>query len=95
MIIDDEENLRKLLARVIELEGYSVSQARNIKEGLNALSKESFQVVISDVKLPDRNGVELTAKIKHDFPAVEVIVLTAYYAFEAVKTPCTRKKCSN
>jgi DNA-binding NtrC family response regulator len=82
MIIDDEENLRKLLARVIELEGYYVCQARNIKEGLNALSKESFQVVISDVKLPDGNGVELTAKIKHDFPAIEVIVLTAYGTIE-------------
>ena len=52
MIIDDEENLRKLLARVIELEGYAVCQARNIKEGLNVLSKESFQV-IADVKLSD------------------------------------------
>lgn len=82
LIIDDEDNLRKLLARVIELEGYNVCQARNIKEGLSALSKDSFQVVISDVRLPDGNGVELTAKIKNDFPAVEVIVLTAYGTIE-------------
>lgn len=82
LIIDDEENLRKLLARVIELEGYSVSQAPNIKEGLKALGKDSYQVVISDVKLPDGNGVDLTGKIKHDYPSIEVIVLTAFGTIE-------------
>ena len=46
------------------------------------LSKESINVVISDVKLPDGNGVDLTAKVKHDFPAVEVIVLTAFGTIE-------------
>lgn len=78
LIIDDEENLRKLLSRVVELEGYSVVQAGTVKDGLKALSKESIQVVISDVKLPDGNGVDLTARIKKEFPEVEVIVLTAF-----------------
>ena len=82
LIIDDEENLRRLLARVIELEGYSVYQAPTIKEGLKLLSKEFINVVISDVKLPDGNGVDLTAKIKNDFPATEVIVLTAFGTIE-------------
>ena len=78
LIIDDEENLRKLLARVIELEGYSVFQAGTVKEGLKLLSKESINVVVSDVKLPDGNGVELAGKIKKEYPSIEVIVLTAY-----------------
>lgn len=78
LIIDDEESLRKLLARVIELEGYTVFQAGCIKDGVKLLSRESIQVVISDVKLPDGNGVDLAARIKKDFPSVEVIVLTAY-----------------
>lgn len=78
LIIDDEENLRKLLARVIELEGYTVFQAGTVKEGLRVLSKEGIHVVVSDVKLPDGNGVELAGKIKKDYPSVEVIVLTAY-----------------
>ncbi|MGC3943738.1 MAG: sigma-54 dependent transcriptional regulator [Chryseolinea sp.] len=78
LIIDDEENLRKLLARVIELEGYAVLQAATAKEGLKVLHRENVHVVISDVKLPDGNGVDLTATIKKDFPAVEVIVLTAF-----------------
>jgi len=78
LIIDDEENLRKLLARVIELEGYAVIQASNVKEAIRLLNKENIQVVISDVRLPDGNGVELTTRIRKEYPGVEVIVLTAY-----------------
>ena len=78
LIIDDEETLRHLLARIVELEGYSVHQAANAKAAFRILEKESIQVVISDVKLPDANGVELTSKIKSEYPHIEVIVLTAF-----------------
>jgi len=82
LIIDDEENLRKLLVRVIELEGYTVYQAGTVKDGLKVLSKESINVVVSDVKLPDGNGIELAGKIKREYPAAEIIVLTAYGSIE-------------
>ena len=82
LIIDDEENLRKLLARVIELEGSPVYQAASIKEGIRILEKENINIVVSDVKLPDGNGVELVKKIKQDYPVAEVIVLTAYGTIE-------------
>jgi DNA-binding NtrC family response regulator len=78
LIIDDEERLRNLLARILQLEGYEVSTAANGKEGLRKLQQESFHVVLSDVKLPDSNGIELTEKIKTNWPATEVIVLTAF-----------------
>ncbi|HEX5168395.1 MAG TPA: sigma-54 dependent transcriptional regulator [Cyclobacteriaceae bacterium] len=78
LIIDDEVNLRTLMARIIELEGYAVTQVSSVKDALNALNHDSFQVIISDVRLPDGNGVDLTAKIKKEFPGAEVIVLTAF-----------------
>ncbi|TAH18302.1 MAG: sigma-54-dependent Fis family transcriptional regulator [Cytophagales bacterium] len=79
LIIDDEEKLRKLLARLIELEGYHVLQAPNAQKGLQILAQESaILLVISDVKLPDANGIELLGKIKTQFPLCEVIVITAY-----------------
>jgi DNA-binding NtrC family response regulator len=78
LILDDEDNLRKLMARVIELEGYTVLQASNIKEAQKLLSKEHIHVVVSDVKLPDGNGVDNTLRIRQEYPATEVIVLTAY-----------------
>lgn len=82
LVVDDEENLRKLLSRVVELEGYSVAQAASVKEAIKVLQHELFQVVISDVKLPDGNGIDLTARIKKEYPGVEVIVLTAYGTIE-------------
>src|SRR5256714_9194519 len=78
LIIDDEERLRNLLARILQLEGYEVAIAANGKDGLGKLQRESFHVVLSDVKLPDSNGIELTEQIKRHWPATEVIVLTAF-----------------
>lgn len=78
LIIDDEERLRNLLARILQLEGYEVTTAANGKEGLRKLQQEPFHVVLSDVKLPDNNGIELTEQIKTNWPATEVVVLTAF-----------------
>jgi len=82
LIIDDEANLRGLLARIIQLEGYIVTEAGNAKSALKMLEQETFQVIITDVKLPDINGVDLTAKIKSSYPSTEIIVLTAYGTIE-------------
>jgi len=78
LIIDDEERLRKLLSRIMQLEGYEVFEAATAKDGLKKLEQETIEVIISDVKLPDINGIELTKKIKANWPASEIIVLTAY-----------------
>src|SRR5471030_2322989 len=78
IIIDDEERLRNLLARILQLEGYEVLVASTAKEGLKKFQQEAVHVVISDVKLPDINGIELTSQIKASWPATEIIVLTAF-----------------
>jgi DNA-binding NtrC family response regulator len=78
LVIDDEERLRKLLARILQLEDFDVVEAANIKEGLRKLEHDVVDVVISDVKLPDGNGIDLTKIIKATYPAIEIIVLTAY-----------------
>ncbi len=80
LIIDDEEKLRKLIARVIALEheALEISEAASVKEAVRLLSSEEFDVIISDVKLPDGNGVDLVKVIKGRYPFCEVILLTAY-----------------
>ncbi|AMR34102.1 sigma-54-dependent Fis family transcriptional regulator [Mucilaginibacter sp. PAMC 26640] len=78
LIIDDEKKLNDLLSRIISLEGFRVVQAYNGKDGLKLLEQEDVLVVLSDVKLPDANGVELVKTIKTKKPYVEVINLTAY-----------------
>ena len=78
LIIDDEKKLCSLLARIIELEGYYVWQAHTGREGLKILSAEDIHVVVSDVKLPDINGVDLVKTVKEKKPYVEIINLTAF-----------------
>ncbi|AUD07475.1 sigma-54-dependent transcriptional regulator [Spirosoma pollinicola] len=78
LLIDDEARLRQLLARILQLEGYTILEAENARAGLKVLEREEVQLVISDVKLPDKNGIDLSAQIKELYPATEIIVLTAY-----------------
>src|ERR1700744_4820626 len=78
LIIDDEVKLGELLSRILVLEGYAVLRADTAKAGIRLLETEDIRVVLSDVKLPDANGVELVKKIKEIKPYVEVINLTAY-----------------
>lgn len=78
LIIDDEEQLRKLLVRIIGLEGYEVFQADCCRAGLKQLENVNPEVVLCDVLLPDGSGVELVSDIKRLKPQTEVILLTAH-----------------
>ncbi|MXV14047.1 sigma-54-dependent transcriptional regulator [Hufsiella ginkgonis] len=78
LIIDDEKKICNLLARIIGLEGFHVLQAYSGKEGLKQLAGNDVHVVLSDVKLPDIDGVELVKQIKEKKPYAEVINLTAF-----------------
>jgi two-component system, NtrC family, response regulator len=78
LIIDDEAKLRNLLTRIIALEGFTVKEASDLKTAKKMLDKDSIDVVLCDVKLPDGNGVSFVQYIKNKFPNIEVILLTAY-----------------
>jgi len=78
LIIDDEKKICSLLSRIIELEGFKTLQANTGKEGLKLLKSNEVSIVISDVKLPDVNGVALVKDIKAIKSYVEIINLTAY-----------------
>lgn len=78
LIIDDEEKIRILLSKIIALDGFEVFQASNLKLGLKRLEISDIDVIICDVKLPDGSGVDFSQTIKDKFPAIEVILLTAF-----------------
>jgi DNA-binding NtrC family response regulator len=78
LIIDDEEKLRGLLARIVKSEGFNVIEASDLKSGFKKLEQKDIDVLLCDVKLPDGNGVDFLQKIKVGFPALEVILMTAY-----------------
>ncbi|MDD5570047.1 MAG: sigma-54 dependent transcriptional regulator [Bacteroidales bacterium] len=78
LIIDDEEKLRSLLRRILELEKFETFEAADSKTAFKKLEQHDVDVVLCDVKLPDADGVELSHQIKTKYPLVEIIILTAY-----------------
>ena len=78
LIIDDEVQIRSLLARMLGLEGYEVCQAGDCKAAIRLLEIQQPDVALCDVFLPDGNGVDLVLNIKKTAPNVEVILLTAH-----------------
>ncbi len=78
LIVDDEAKLRSLLKRIIILEGFNVLEAETLRAATRYLDRESVDVVLCDVKLPDGNGVDYTGVIRQKYPSVEIILMTAY-----------------
>lgn len=78
LVIDDEEPIRKLLARIIELEGYKVLTASCCSDAIQLLGKQQFDVILCDVFLPDGNGVDFILEIKKYSNDSAIILLTAH-----------------
>ena len=78
LVIDDDTAMLSLFSRILTKEGFEVFTAVSAAEGLKWLEKESIAAVISDVNLPDANGIELVQTIKAKFPIVEIIVITGF-----------------
>ncbi len=82
LVVDDEPELRRLLSRLLKMEGYLVFEAEDGYSALRLLKNEDIMVVLSDVKMPGLNGLALLEAVKEFDPAIEVIMLTAYGSVE-------------
>jgi putative two-component system response regulator len=78
LIVDDEEVICNILARRLAREGYSCVTAHNGRDGLNQFYKDTFSLIISDIKMPDMDGIELLKRVKAMNPNMMVIMVTAY-----------------
>ena len=78
LIIDDEAAIRESLETLLEFEGYRVESAQNGEDGLARLSERTFDLVLLDFALPDRNGLEILADIRSRDSQLAVIMITAY-----------------
>jgi len=77
LIVDDEKNMRVLLKDFFEEEGYVVQLAEDGPQALEVVD-ETFDIVISDNRMPSMLGIELLVEIKKDHPDTPVIIITAY-----------------
>jgi DNA-binding NtrC family response regulator len=78
LIIDDEEIVRSSCRKVLEPEGYEMETAGSGSEGLDRLAGGPFDLVITDLKMPDIDGIEVLIRIKERWPSTEVIIMTGY-----------------
>jgi DNA-binding NtrC family response regulator len=78
LIIDDEEQLRNLLTRIVSLEGFTVQEVGSLQEGSRYLERDQVDVILCDVKLPDGNGIDFVRTTRQKFPFTEIILLTAF-----------------
>ena len=78
LVVDDEQTIRQILARIVRRDGYTVEEAVNGKDALEKMSANRFDLVITDVKMPEIGGLELLAKIKSDYPDTKVVIITSH-----------------
>ena len=78
LLVDDEEGIRKVLGISLSDAGYTVFPAKNGEEALEIFRKESPPIVLTDIKMPGMDGIELLKKIKHENPDTEVIMITGH-----------------
>lgn len=82
LVVDDEQEIREMLARHFKFEGYEVVTAVNGKDALKKLADERFDVMISDIMMPEMNGVDLLKTVRREYPMVRVIMITGYVTLE-------------
>ena len=82
LIIDDEPDIRQQLAFVLEDEGYEAYTAGTGLEGLKYVESQKFDIVITDLKLPDLDGMEIVSRIKKIHPETIVVMITGHFSIE-------------
>jgi DNA-binding NtrC family response regulator len=86
LVVDDEDIVRTSCSRTLSPEGYDVRLAKNGVEGLKIANEERFDLVLTDLKMPDMDGIEVLRIIKEKWPETEVIIVTGYQTVDtAVK----------
>ncbi len=78
LIVDDEEMISVLIAQRLFKEGYFCTTANNGKEALNHFYKDDFSLIITDIKMPEMDGLELLKNVKTINSKMMVIIMTAY-----------------
>lgn len=82
LVVDDEESILTIIVEHLQGRGYLVKTCRSGEEALDLLRKESFELVLTDLKMRGLNGVELCDRIVSNYPTIPVLVMTAFGALD-------------
>jgi DNA-binding NtrC family response regulator len=78
LIVDDDDNMARTLLKILQLEGYQGEAANSGEQALVLVQDHHFDCVLSDIKMPGMNGVELFKAFQRHHPNIPIILMTAY-----------------
>jgi DNA-binding NtrC family response regulator len=78
LIVDDDENIRKVLKTILEEEGYAVDEAEDAKKAIEKSRRNVYNLALIDIRLPDMEGIELLTRMKDTVPKMRKIIITGY-----------------
>ena len=85
LVVDDEQIVLKSCERVLVPEGYGVNTASSAEEAIGLLDKNTYDLIITDLKMPGMNGLEFMAKVRAKDPNINFVVITGYPSQESIK----------
>lgn len=85
LVVDDEEHTRLGYAEVLRIDGYDVDVAQNGAEGLKKAERKEYQVIVTDLRMPEMDGMTFIEKLRNFDPEARVIVITAFGTFKTYK----------
>src|ERR1700741_1555918 len=85
LVVDDESEIREGLELLLKTEGYLVASAENALSGLSRLEERPYDLILLDVSLPDRNGIELLKDVHRQDPPLAILMITAYGSIEMAR----------
>jgi DNA-binding NtrC family response regulator len=78
LVVDDDENIRKVLVAILEDEGYVVDSVGTAKRAIEATKRRFYNIALIDIRLPDMEGTELLTRMKETTPKIRKIIITGY-----------------
>jgi len=78
LAVDDDENIRKVIAAILEDEGYTVESVGTAKEAIEKSKRKFYNLALIDIRLPDMEGIQLLTKFKETTPRMRKVIVTGY-----------------
>src|SRR4029079_3996825 len=85
LIVDDEQSYRQLLTLVFEADGHTLRTAAHGREAVEMLQAEPADIIISDVRMPDMDGIGLLSSVRESFPHIGVVLMTAFASVDPAR----------